>query len=257
MKRRLFSNLLTILAVATLYLPNTFAQDYTQMNLPDGAIARFGKGEIAEIKYSPDGTRLAVASGIGVWIYETSTYQEIDLLTGHAALVKTVAFSPDGNTIATGSRDGTIQLWDRTTDTYKKRLTEYNLETNTIAFSPDGKTLVTGSDDGNIRLWDADTVEPKITLTGHTDWVWSVKFSPDGNTVASGSADGTIRLWEMQTGKHKMTFPEHMGSVLSIAFSPDGSTLAAGSWEPIIRLWMPKQANKRCCLLGIMKESQA
>ena len=194
MKNTFSSIFFTILLVSTALQSNTFAKDYTKMNLPDGAIARFGKGEIAEIKYSPDGTQLAVASGIGVWIYNTSTYQEIDLLTGHTALVKGVAFSPDGKTIVTGSWDGTIHVRNRITGTHKKRFIGHDLWTNAITFSPDGKMLVTGSGDGNIRLWDADTVELKQTLTGHTDWLWSVVFSPNGSVLASGSADGSIRL---------------------------------------------------------------
>ncbi|MYB94323.1 WD40 repeat domain-containing protein [Candidatus Poribacteria bacterium] len=239
MKIRLFSIFLTLFLIPFLLLSNTFAEDYTQMNLPGGAIARFGKGEIAEIKYSQDGTRLAVASGIGGWIYDTSTYQEIDLLTGHTALVKTVAFSPDGNTIATGSWDGTIHVRNKVTGTHKKIFIRaaHGFGTRALVFSPDGKTLVTGSDDDNIRLWDADTVELKQTLIGHTDEVWSVVFSPDGSSLASSSADGSIRLWDMPTGKHKMTFSDEMRSVTSVAFSPDGKTIAAGSGEHTIYLW--------------------
>ena len=154
MKKTLLSIFLTLTLVSTLFLPNTFAQDYTQMNLPEGAIARFGKGRITQIKYSPDGTQLAVAGGIGVWLYETSTYQEIDLFTGHTESVRTVAFSPDGKTIATGSWDGTIRLWDSTTDTYKKRLIARNLSTDAITFSPDGKKLASGSLDGTVLLWE-------------------------------------------------------------------------------------------------------
>ena len=120
MKIRGFSTFLTLILISILFLPNTFAEDYTQMNLPEGAIARFGKGGIVKIKYSPNGKHLAVASGIGVWIYDTSTYQEIALLTGHTELVRSVAFNPDGKTIATGSWDGTIRLWDRTTGTHKE-----------------------------------------------------------------------------------------------------------------------------------------
>ncbi|MCG9129780.1 WD40 repeat domain-containing protein [Candidatus Poribacteria bacterium] len=187
--------LVIILLILLIFLPlcNSLAEKCIQMNLPEGAIARFGKGGIQMIKYSQDGSLMGVASGIGVWIYDTSTYQEVNLLTGHTELVKAFAFHPDGNIIVTGSWDGTIRVWNRITGKHKKRLIGQSIHTNTITFSPDGLLLATGSDDGNIRLWSTDKIELQKTLTGHTDWVWRVAFSPDGNILASGSADGSIR----------------------------------------------------------------
>ena len=102
----------TLLILLALFSSNTFAQDYTQWNLPEGAQARLGKGWVNEIQYSPDGTRLAVASSIGIWLYDAQTYQEVALLTGHTEWVNSVAFSPDGRTLASGSYDDTIRLWN-------------------------------------------------------------------------------------------------------------------------------------------------
>ena len=85
----------TLLILLTLFSPNTFAQDYTQLGLPEGAKARLGKGTIFEIVYSPDGTRLAVASSSGIWLYDTTTHQEVVLLTGHTSPVTSITFSPD------------------------------------------------------------------------------------------------------------------------------------------------------------------
>ena len=93
----------TLLLLFALLSLNTFAQDYTQMSLPDGVTARLGKGWVSEVRYSPDGTRLAVASSIGIWLYDTATYQEIALLAGHTDPIHSIAFSPDGHTLATGS----------------------------------------------------------------------------------------------------------------------------------------------------------
>ena len=148
MKAMQFS-LLTLIFVTLLFLSDTFAQDYTRWGLPEGAKARLGKGWISgNIAYSPDGTRLAVASSIGIWLYDTGTYQEVALLTGHTNRVYSVAFSPDGNTLASGG----------------------------------------GSQDmTSLRLWDVTTGQSTATLTGHEWVVYSVAFSPDGNTLASGS----------------------------------------------------------------------
>ena len=98
----------TLLILLTVVSLNTFAQDSPQWHLPDGATARLGKGSISEIAYSPDGTRLAVASSIGIWLYDTATYQEVALLTGHTSSVSSVAFSPDGRTLASGSWLGSV-----------------------------------------------------------------------------------------------------------------------------------------------------
>ena len=109
----------TLLLLFTLLSPNTSAQDYTQLSLPEGATARLGKGWVIEVRYSPDGTRLAVTGSIGIWLYDTATHREVALLTGHKGPVNSVAFSPDGRTLArsavTGSgHTGTVLsvAWD-------------------------------------------------------------------------------------------------------------------------------------------------
>ena len=102
----------TLLILFALLLPNTDAQDYTQMSLPEGAVARLGKGYIREALYSPDGRRLAVHCSIGIWLYDTTTYREVALLTGHTDRLNSVTFSPDSTTLASGSSDNTVRMWD-------------------------------------------------------------------------------------------------------------------------------------------------
>ena len=228
---------LSLLMLFALFSLNANPQDYTQWGLPDGAIARLDKGEISEIAYSPDGARLAVASSIGIWLYDTATYQEVALLTGHTDWVWSVAFSPDGGTLASGSGDGTVRLWDALTGAHLRILEGHTDWVRSVAFSPDGGTLASGSGDGTVRLWDALTGAHLRTLEGHTGWVYSVAFSPDGGTLASGSGDGTVRLWDALTGAHLRTLEGHWGSVYSVAFSPDGRTLASGSFDDSVLLW--------------------
>ena len=192
-----FKLILLFLFLCALCLPHSGAQDFPQWGLPKGAQARLGKGIIREIQYSPDGTRLAVASSIGIWLYDTATHQEVALLTRHTNEVNSVAFSPDGNTITSGSEDNAIRLWNADTGKHEQTLIGHTHWVSSVAFSPDGNTIVSGSEDNTIRLWDADTGKHQETLKGHNGGISSVVFSPDGRTLASGSQDGTVLLWEV------------------------------------------------------------
>lgn len=146
--------LLTLLLVLTLCLSFTFAQDASQWHLPEGAKARLGKGWVTQIKFSPDGTRLAVAGSIGIWIYDAQTSQEIALLTGHTATVWSISFSADGKMLASASWDSTIRLWDVATGALRKTLKGHTGQVTGVSFSSDGETLVSGSADGTVLLWE-------------------------------------------------------------------------------------------------------
>ena len=229
------SILLTLLIFSTLHLPSSFAQDYTQWSLPKDAKARIGKGMINDMQYSPDGTILAVASSVGIWLYDAETYQELALLTRHTDGVGNISFSPDGATlVSTEWFFDNIVLWDVATRKEKKVLTNQN--SATAVFSPDGTTLVS-TNFKTIHLWDARTGELQHTLTGHTLRVSSLSFSPDGSTLASGNNDETIRLWDVATGTHKKTLVGHNKPVSNIAFSPDGGTLVSVSGNRTVHLW--------------------
>ena len=129
--------------------------------------------------------------------------------------VLSVAYSPDGKTLAAGNADKTIKLWDvatgKDTATFGSKeagnLHAYGVYS--VAYSPDGKTLAAGSMDKTIKLWDVATGKEQATLQGHTKYVSSVAFSPDGKTLASGSGDATIKLWDVATGKEQATLKGH------------------------------------------------
>ena len=148
-----------------------------------------------------------------------------------------MAFSPDGHTLASGSDDDTVRLWNLTDPAHPaplgQPLTGHTDAVDGVAFSPDGHTLASGSHDATIRLWNLS--DPARTaagpLTSHTG-VSSVAFSPDGHTLASASSDDTMRLWDLTDPAHPAPLGQpltgHTDTVLSVAFSPDGHTLASG-----------------------------
>jgi WD40 repeat protein len=171
----------------------------------------------------------------------TTTTPLSSRLTGPADYVDSVAFSPDGKTLAAGSADDTVWLWNLTDPARPAQLgpplTGPAYGVNSVAFSPDGKTLAAGSVDGTVWLWNlADPARPAQLgppLTGPAGAVLSVAFSPDGKTLAAGSVDQTIRLWNLPS--NVLTGPAN--SVSSLAFSPDGKTLAAGNYDSKVWLW--------------------
>ncbi len=207
---------------------NNLTQESMQWNLPEDAKARLGKGNINEIQYSPDGQFLVVASGIGIWLYDVTTHQEISLLTAHTRGVDSLAFSPDGRTLASGSTDAII-LWDRSTGA-EKRLTGHTHWISSLAFSPDGKTLASDSRDGTIRLWDVITGEERYVLQKDSDEATMLAFTSDGSTMVRVSWENKISLWDSSTGEHKQTFALHPDcSTTGAAFNPNGKTVAIGS----------------------------
>ena len=242
-----------------MFFPNDPTQSNTEWYVSEEPKTRLGKGIMGQIKYSPDGTQLAVGSSIGVWIYNAHTGKELNLLTGNIKGPELIAYSPDGHILASGgavwpeliaySTDGflyvgTVCLWDPNTGERKVTLGEHEERVTCVEFSPDGSILASGTvdprGDGTIRLWDVVTAKPKATLKGHSGGHELMVFSPDGQTLASadngrffgGPKENVemIRLWNTETGQH-ITLGNPAFRANSIAFSPDGDTIATGGWD--------------------------
>ena len=222
--------------------PGTLTEDdYQKWHLPDGTIARLGKGRLSQgekaIAVSPGGQRLALVSAIGIWLYDMETFRPLALLPTGFNRFGSLAFSPDGTILASSpaDKDRMTRLWDLATGEVITSMEDHTA--SPPVFSPDGTTLAAGLWDGTIKLWDVETGEEVITLEGHTDGVSSVAFSPDGSILLSGSWDHSLRLWDLGTQATPAILDGHTDVVESVAFSPDGTLLASGSWDGTLRLW--------------------
>ena len=203
------------------------------------------------VAYSPDGKTLASAHGdrsVRMWDIETRELKRTlgGSLTatslerrGHKYAVRSVAFSPDGNILASGGRGGRMLLWDAGTGRLKQFVLRHAGAVWSLAFSPDSNTLAAATEGGYVYIYDVSNprrVERKHRLRAHSVRAWSVAFSPDGRFLASGGGDTVIRLWDYETGSIKKVLQGHEEQVLSVAFGSD-NTLASSSADGTVRMW--------------------
>jgi eukaryotic-like serine/threonine-protein kinase len=182
-----------------------------------------------DVALDPEGKRLAFASEGGqVRVIDIDTGKElIPPFLAHLGPMTFVTFAPDGKTLATGSWDQTVKLWDAATGAPLHTLGGHTHLIQFAAFRGDGRQIATASWDHTAKVWDAVTGKELFTLRGHNDRVTGVAFSPDGKHLATSSQDNTVRVWDSQSGKELTVLRGHTGYVLSVAFSQDGKRLAS------------------------------
>ncbi len=176
-------------------------------------------------------------------------------LIGHTNSVNTLSFKPGSSTLASGSDDDTIRIWDLTWDAWKSKpvrtLRGHRKNVESVAWSPDGTRLASGSRDQTVRLWNPDNAANTAILRGHTNTVSAVAWSPDGTRLASASRDETIRIWDpTNTDAALHVLEGHTGNVNTLAFHPTEPLLASGSSDDTIRLWDSTTREHQATLTG-------
>ena len=229
--------------------PNAFAQKDTQLDmpLPESAKFRIGKGTLGEIAYSPDGTRFAVSSSIGVWTYDSLTGKELNQLTDRTSRTtgfRSIRFSPDGKTIATEGLNETVLLWNASTGRLLGSIAnvKYDYSFDSICFSPDGDMVAAavrdekdGRDHSPVALWDVKTGKYLRTFTksNFQSYPITMLFSPDGKTFTTWSSESNgsnqkrtaLGWWDVDTGQQISTVEVPTKTVLyDLRFLPDDRT---------------------------------
>ena len=222
-----------------------------------------GLFDVLSVAVSPDGT--LIAAGVqqttggqfhsAAQIWRISDGQLVQNFTGYSSGdstttgVTSVAFSPDGQYLATGSRDRSVKVWRLADGMLVSSRADHAQKVNAVAFSPDGQWLASASDDRTAKLYRTSDWGLERTFTGHGDYVFSLAFSPDSVRLATGSWDQTVRIWNVIDGSlvHSLG---HGSGILAVAFAPDGQTLASGAYDHSIKVWDPKGGVLVDTLLG-------
>ena len=231
--------------------PDTMTLSARPVTSANAAVLTGHSGRVHSVTFSPDGSALAsgcdqgtgpdgslVSGGRRVRLWNVATRACTAALAGPQGAASSVAFSPDGTTLASGNSSDPVCLW-RLGGRFRRGLTTLPGDTGvmSVAFSADGATLAAGNCDKTVRLWQLATRTCVATLSGHSGWVHSVAFAPRDRDMLATCGDHTVRLWDARTGRCEAVLVGHSEIVREVAFSPDGALLASGSVDGTIRLW--------------------
>ena len=262
--KKLIRRYIALFSMLILFLSNGFAEAYRQWQLPEGAKMRFGKGSVNDIAFSRDGARFAVATTIGIWIYEARTGEAIALLTGHKQTVKAVAFSLDGRSLTSAAADGETRLWDATTGELRSVLTEATdlVHGEVVTLSSDSTRLVTDDMGVTLRLWylgDSAQKPIVIDIGAHAK---ALALSPDGRTIANSNVphhsyyseapveNFRLQVWDTSTQNMLFSLTGDTPQIHTLAFSPDSNTLAGLDTDGNAQLWDVGSGSSRFIIKG-------
>lgn len=168
----------------------------------------------------------------------TTEKPELILQTGHSEKIEAIAYSPDGQYIATGSSDRTIKIWEAATGRELRALKSGNTGIKALAYSPDGRVLASSGNDGKLRLWETASGQERAVINAHPKAVLALTFSPDGRWLASGGTeDQVIKIWEVATQRVIRVLSGHRAWITALAFSPNGQTFVSGDAAGVLKSW--------------------
>jgi WD40 repeat protein len=200
-------------------------------------------GAVAAVAFDPATRRMAVGSYKSVHLMGLADRKWAGTLTGHADLVRALAFSPDGRRLAVAGgpsgRFGEVKIWD-VDGKALKLVSTIQGHTDTIlavAFSPDGATIASAGYDRLVKIWDVATGKLVTTLKEHQDAVYAVAFMPGGRQIVSAAGDRTLKIWDVSTAKRVYTMTDALDSLYAVAVHPSGSHIAAAGADRMIRTW--------------------
>ncbi len=200
---------------------------------------------VESVAFARDGARFATGSWDGkARIWDVKNEKQPLLTIPYGALyVHAVAFSPNGELLATAGNDksGYVHIWNAKTGALVRTLKGHRDDVLSVVFSNSGDRLLTASYDKTARLWDVATGNELRQYLGHNWWVWSAEFSPDESHIVTASQDGTAIVWGAQSGRPERTFRGHTGPVYAAAFSPDGASVVSGGYDNRLLIWKPAE----------------
>ncbi|MBI5930614.1 MAG: hypothetical protein HY862_15000 [Chloroflexi bacterium] len=196
---------------------------------------RLGRGQAQDIEWSPDGTKLTVASRLGLWVYRSSfedvAYLEIDNL-------KVASWSPDGSQIAVGDNKGAVYIWDISIGKRETFVGTHDEPITSLAWNPAGHIIAIGSEDNTVRIWDITTLNSLMTLE-HSGLPTNLSWSPQGDMLATTSADNVLQWWDTSTGERLRSAQiEGSNSIFQrVEWSPNGQFLVSDIGDGRLRVW--------------------
>ncbi len=210
-------------------------------------LERWGRGILLDVAWSPDGDLIAVATSLGIYVYAADSLGE-ELFINTGGYVYSVAFSPNGEQLASSGMNGDLRLWNARSGDLLQTYRGHESTVRMVAFSPDGRMLASGGSDSTVRLWDVSSGVLLQTLQ-RDGALRVVSFSADSSRVAgAGSSNYDIQIWDTASGQLVQTLAGHTTSVMGLSFSPDGSHLVSSGYDGV-RLWDLRNGSQQATLL--------